>query len=294
MSLGNDDQYTSLTKKQDMILTYFKEHREEICYISLNALAKKLKVSEVSILRLCRKIGYDGFLDLKEKFRCMDSLEITSMDSFQEQEENLNVLGKLNEEFVLKKSQFYQQICQMEHANLNELFRLNSLEKIFECAKLLIHAKEVVIFGHDASKILADYLAHRLNYLRIKANAVKLGDDATVKSMLSRIEAKDCAVFFSFPPYHTPIKNAARYVQYRKGEVITFSDSLSSPVVIEDSINFLCPTGAKFFYNTLTGPIAMIGLLTSCIAVELGDRMNEILEEEQAMQQFFKDENAEF
>ncbi len=281
------DKYEALTGKQKKIFDYMVEYPEEICYISLKALSKRLQVSEVSILRLCLALGLGGFVELKEMFR----KNINQIN--QNRKNNGKLLEKLDTTIPIDNNELLRQICKNEQLNLNEQFTELDAEVMFSCARTLLQVNEVIVFGHDASKIPADYLVHRLNYLRIKARAIKLGDDNTVKSILPRLGVKDCAIFFSFPPYHMPIKNVTNYVKYRGIQTVTITDSLQSPAAVEGGFNFLCPTSTKFFFNSLTGPMALIGLLTSCIAVEMGDKLNQILEEEQSVYQFFKEDTIE-
>lgn len=278
------DKYEALTGKQKKIFDYMVEHPEEICYISLKALSKRLQVSEVSILRLCLALGLGGFVELKEMFRKDTDLISRSRNN------KSKLFEKLDASVPVDNDELIRQLAKNEQLNLSGQFARLNTEELFSCAKVLLQVNEVIVFGHDASKIPADYLVHRLNYLRIKASAIKLGDDNTVKSILPRLGTKDCAIFFSFPPYHIPIKNVTNYARYRGIQTVTITDSLQSPAVVEGGFNFLCPTAAKFFFNSLTGPMALIGLLTSCIAVEMGDRLNKILEEEQSVYQFFKED----
>lgn len=279
--------YETFTNKQKKIFDYMVEHPEEICYITLNALSKTLKVSEVSILRLCRTIGLNGFLELKEEFR-KNGMKISQGRNMQ-----TKILEGIDTSQKLDNDEILHLLCMNEEQNLSEQFSKLSSESLYTCARLLLQANEVVVFGHDASKIPADYLVHRLNYLRIKASAIKLEDDNTVKSILPRLGGKDCTIFFSFPPYHMPIRNVTNYMKYKGIHTITITDSMQSPAVVEGGYNFLCPTGAKFFFNSLTGPMALIGLLSSCIAVEMGDKLNQILEEEQSVAQFFANDKNE-
>lgn len=88
---------------------------------------------------------------------------------------------------------------------------------------------------------MADYFAHRLNYLRIKASSLKLGDSDTVKTSLSMVNENDVIVLFSFPPYYEPVSNVARYAAYRGATIITITDSASPPSQTGRSISSAAP-----------------------------------------------------
>jgi len=156
-----------------------------------------------------------------------------------------------------------------------------------------MNAREVLLFGHDVSKVMADYFAHRLNYLRIKASSLKLGDSDTVKTSLSMANENDVIVLFSFPPYYEPVSNVARYAAYRGATIITITDSSASPAVTDGPFNFICGTKTKFFFNSLTAPISLINVLTSCIALEMGPALDRILDEELSVSRFMSGEIPE-
>ncbi len=163
-------------------------------------------------------------------------------------------------------------------------------DQVFDCARALMNAREVLLFGHDVSKVMADYFAHRLNYLRIKAASVKLGDSDAVRTSLSMISEDDVIVLFSFPPYYQPVSNVARFAAYRGAKVVTLTDSADSPAATDGPFNFLCGTKTKFFFNSLTAPVSLINVLTSCIALEMGPSLNRILEEELNVSRFMSGE----
>ena len=140
---------------------------------------------------------------------------------------------------------------------------------------------------------MADYFAHRLNYLRIKAASVKLGDSDAVRTSLSMISEDDVIVLFFFPPYYQPVSNVARFAAYRGAKVVTLTDSADSPAATDGPFNFLCGTKTKFFFNSLTAPVSLINVLTSCIALEMGPSLNRILEEELSVSRFMSGEIPE-
>ena len=63
------DIYPQLTRKQKSIADYLLSSPEDICYITLAQLSQIIGSSELTVLRFCKKIGCDSFLDLKDQFR---------------------------------------------------------------------------------------------------------------------------------------------------------------------------------------------------------------------------------
>lgn len=102
-----------------------------------------------------------------------------------------------------------------------------------------------------------------------------------MSTALANLEERDAVILFSFPPYHMPIRNVANYCRYRGTPILTITDSPDSPAAVEGSDVFLCPTGARYFFNSQVATASFINILASCIAIEMGSLFDEILASEQ-------------
>ncbi len=57
--------YNSLRVSEQKVADYIEIHPGEVIYLSISALADKCGVSEASVIRLCKILGYDGYQALK-------------------------------------------------------------------------------------------------------------------------------------------------------------------------------------------------------------------------------------
>lgn len=57
--------YHSLRASEQKVADYIEAHPEEVIYLSISALADKCGVSEASVIRLCKVLGYEGYQELK-------------------------------------------------------------------------------------------------------------------------------------------------------------------------------------------------------------------------------------
>lgn len=272
--------YSQLTKKQRNILDYIMENSEDVCYISLKELAKRAKASEVSVLKVCRELGFDGYTELKKAFQSRAQHQLCSLNEIEA------LVRQSPVGMQAQKHELFKMICMMEQKNMTDMLNGLDVDRIFECAQALLDAHEVIIFGHNASKTPSDYLAHRLNYLRVKAYAIKLGDSDTVKTTLARLDQRDFVVFFSFPPYYYPTAEMVKYAQMRGARIITITDDLASPAVAANGHTFICKTKVPFFYNALSMPMTFVELLASSMAIQLGEQLDRIIKEELLVSRF--------
>ena len=59
----------SLTAKQRSIAEYLLAAPDEASYLSLKEMSARTHSSEVSVLRLCKALGFENFVALKEALR---------------------------------------------------------------------------------------------------------------------------------------------------------------------------------------------------------------------------------
>ena len=54
-----------LTAKQKKIFDYMLNNPDDCCYMTIRQLSKRVGVTEVSILRMCRNLGFEGYSDFR-------------------------------------------------------------------------------------------------------------------------------------------------------------------------------------------------------------------------------------
>lgn len=65
-----------LTSSEQIIYQYFKDHLNNIVYLSLSDICKELYVSNATVIRFCQKLGFKGFNELK--FQLKNELNLTN------------------------------------------------------------------------------------------------------------------------------------------------------------------------------------------------------------------------
>ncbi|MEA5096213.1 MAG: MurR/RpiR family transcriptional regulator [Sedimentibacter saalensis] len=273
--------YNKLTKKQQEIYEYIISNYEDVVFLSLKELSRRANASEVSILRLCENLGFKNFIGLKEALRGNEKNNLNFKD--------IEYMARHSSDSKQKMKSLFKMICFLERKNVEDMIKGVEVDKIFECANELLNANDITIFGHNASKALADYLSNKLIYLRLKASSIKLEDNDAVRTALARVDSNDFIILFSFPPYHIPTVEVIKFAKMKGAKIITITNSMNSPAITEDGYNFLCKTETPFFYNSLSMPMKFIELLTSFIAIQLGEQLDKIVKEELLVSQFINE-----
>lgn len=279
------ERLSSMTRKQRAVAQYILDNPDEASYLSLKEFSREVKTSEVSVLRFCETLGFDGYNGLKEAlreytqnaFRAVDTVCPTMHPDYRK---GYDTIDKL------------RMVIADERNNLIATLNTLDIDRLIYCAQQLLRSERVFIFGHDRSFLFADYLCYRLNFLRIQATAVQLGEGNTVSTTLAGIQQGDTVILLSFPPYHEPTSNVVNYCHYKGVPVIAVTDNPESPAARDTGCVFICRTGARWFYNSQVSTLSFINVLASCIAMEMGKEFDEILDNEQDVMEFLQGDGA--
>ena len=161
----------NLTSSEQIIYQYFKDHLNNIVYLSLSDICKELYVSNATVIRFSQKLGFKGFNELK--FQLKNELNLTN------------------------KSTNAWDIIPLRTTILKD-FIYNIDNKIIEqiCSEIKNH-KSIYIYGRNMSSLPAKYLQSMLNTMDIPCIYI---DWIDFLSALSK-SFPDNAVLFIFTNY---------------------------------------------------------------------------------------------
>lgn len=256
--------YGSLTNKQKNVADYLIDKPSDICYVSLATLSKKIGCSEVTILKFCKKIGVDSFIDLKEKFRNYNQILVNkhSISSYSVPPGITNNNSKID---------YLKNICSEELDKMINFYNSVDLEGILSITQLIYKKHIIYVFAHDASKILSYFLKVRLDILNLNVVLIDLSNIKEVEYIINQITKDDISIFLSFPNYYFLIKSVAENIINNDCEIVLLTDSLNCPVSDYTDNILICNTRTKIFYNSWLLPVALINILTLILAMLIED-----------------------
>ena len=173
--------YNSLAKTEKIIASYVLKNFEQTKNMQVNQIAETLDVSESSVLRFIKKLGYEGFKEFK--FYCSIFEESNpSNKPFDEFSPEINELKPILEANI--------------RSNINNLKIISDfidydvLEAIIQ---LFISYRKIYIVGNGYSSMIARYLYHLLFTAKKEIN---LSTEAFDTQQFTYKVDKDSFVFF--------------------------------------------------------------------------------------------------
>ena len=145
------------------IIQYLLTYPEEVASISIHQLSKRSFCSASTIIRLCRKTGFEGYKELQKSLLYELAIRKENKD-WQKQE-----IGRQDSLEEIVNKVIYKNI-----ASLEDTRKLLDMEKLEWCVDLLEQACTVCLFGMGSSLLVAKDMF--LKFLRINKSCILCDD----------------------------------------------------------------------------------------------------------------------
>lgn len=240
--------YPNLTRSQKKVAEFIIDNPSKITLLSADELAKACGVSETTVIRFARNLGYEGYSAMKEEFQRALVGNIKSSEKIEEG------LRKIESESVLMELlKTHRDV--FENLNLQEL-TIN----LKNAAKILSEAEDVYVFGEGAALVPALELSFWLN--RFGKKTWLFG--TTGRSFFDHIvniRSKDVSIGFAYRRINFELRILFTETRKRGGKNILFTDqSLSSLSHLADEI-LVTQRGGIGSYRSMAMPVIMADAL---------------------------------
>lgn len=258
-----------LTKVGTIIARYILDHTTESCFMTSTELANTLDVSEASIIRFTRSIGFNGYMDFQKYLqKChLDTLtKIPSRISDPAErfaESMKDHPGELH---------FGIEALKIADSNLRSVFSLNGVELFNETLDLILNADNIyIVSGHTNIG-----LGNRLYYLLklILPNVYTAGiNTGNAIEHLCDISPNDCLISFCLPQYSKIDITALQFAKDAKAKVILITDMHNKHILtlqkFADKL-LRVDVGSNTYFTTLIGTVFLIELIADGISRKIG------------------------
>jgi DNA-binding MurR/RpiR family transcriptional regulator len=235
------------------------DNPREVGLQSMRSLAAKASVHPNAFVRLARLIGFEGYDDLRERFR--DFLVSDDLGGFGDRARWLQQLAAKG-----GTAEILSEMAGAVADNLERGFVKQDPKHLEAVCDAILGARLVYIAGVGTAYSLAQqfwYVARMAfdNMLPVPREGSQPIDD------LAHVGADDLLIALTFQPYRMETMAAVRLAKRRGAKVIGISDSITSPLAREADEVLVCPTSTPQFFQSQA---AVTALLESLIAVLVG------------------------
>ena len=251
-----------LTKKQRIVAEYMLEHQDEMSYITLRDLSRKIGVTEITILNTCQALGFEGINAVKYEFRKAQILEekIDAIDEISTY--NIGVVPGYE---LSDKEQFLKEVGTEEIGMLKDYWASVDLHRIFEAAELCTGYDRVFICGRGFSYTVAELLQNYLSYGDIYASVVNTELNDNTYGMFPVLKPDTLVIVISFPDYYYMTTKVAEFAKKAGAKLLAVTDREDTEVARLADLVLAAPTRSRIFMNTLSAVMMMLNLFASAL-----------------------------
>lgn len=177
-----------LTKTEKRIAQFFLESEEDIFFMTSKEIAELLQISDTSIIRFVKHIGFTNFTDFRDFIKNNLQTKMASLPQFIQNMEEL------------KHNSVEQALLSQMNKNISTLFDTKSLAKMEEIIDVLWEAENRYIVGLKSTVGLANFLGIRLSFMLGKVYTF-VSNDTILFNSIRNIKKEDVLFLFDYPTY---------------------------------------------------------------------------------------------
>ena len=248
----------TMPNKARRVAEYLLANMREASFRSIGDIADELKVSKAQLVRVAQMLGFSGYAELKA---CLQKTIL----------EQINPAALLARA-VSSNDSFPDSIFKAEHANLDDTMAQLVPADIDKFCEMVKGANNIYCIGWGISSLVMELMQIRLTVMGCRALLCRRGGLSLWEQVRGVREGDIESV----------------EIAHRNGaKVITMTDSAAAPVCRFAELQINVSANSPTFGSSIIGPIFLTHVLTSSLAVSLGDEAKKSFDEQA---QFLHDE----
>jgi DNA-binding MurR/RpiR family transcriptional regulator len=243
-----------MTRSERQVAGFVLGHMNDIVFFTLDELAEKTEVSTTSVLRFCRRLGFDGFKQFQQTVR--DELRYSP-----------NLLEKFRRTTNTQlEDSLLAQTVQQGILCIQETFQELSYDSLSDAVEILSTARRVYTFGMRESQALASYTYSRLLTVRGDVFMYHDGYSENIETLLS-VTDDDVFVVFLFKRYTEKTLGLLEVLRQRGVRIILVTSPPTDEVARFATILLPCRVDANGIKNSSLAPVCLADYLCNTVAM---------------------------
>lgn len=223
-----EEHYKQMFPAEKKVADYIRKNSDEIADMNIADLANGSKTSEATVIRICRRLGYKGFYQLKISLAKEGTQhQLICYHGAQDDPETVNY------------------ILQETANNIVDLSKQLNMNSILPCAKLIREANIVHVVATGNTAPAAQDFAFRLGRLGIRTNCSFVPEYCLGNINLG--SSLDVVVAISHSGSSISVLQAAELAHKKKMKVIAITDVIQSSVAKFSTVTLATPVRNNLF-----------------------------------------------
>ena len=268
-------EYPDLTRAEKAIASYMLANMNSLPFETAASIAESVGVSQMTVGRFLRSLGYRGLSDLKERLRTELAAEpVLISDRVDRIRQSSAKDSKLWENFELEMNAILG------------VYELRGSEPWVAAIAAMARAREVFVTGFQTISGMAFDFAGRLDYVRPNTRFLD-GRNGTFSELFGGNEEGACLVIFEMRRYTRLTQTLAEEAAVRGVDLIIICDNHCYWARDHTDKVLAVNTDTHLFWDSQAPFLSLASLLLDDLIVELGSNVAERIQMMRGLQDRF-------
>lgn len=237
-------------------------------------IAKEIGVSDTSVIRFTRAIGYQGFADFKDKvYQSLRQEMYESKDGEESLSKRLELCSERYKNFDITR-----EMIELMSNNVEQSLMQNDIKDYKASVKMLRNATQVFVVGLHGSKGCAVQFGRLLRHILEDVIVITNGDDEGILPLQMATD-KDAVLMISFARYYKIDIMISDLIKRKTKNYFLITDSIFFPVAGGVKTVLLAATKHMSFFNSMLGAIGILKYILNLLSWEDKEMYGEKLKE---------------
>jgi len=243
------ERFPELTKSEKRIANYLNQNQDEAAFLSAGEIAERLDLSEATMVRFARTIGFDNYPSMRSALQDSFRHRLTHSSRLRSRLDDLRAGGDIFERLVASEMDY-----------LTEALQTLDREALRAAVELLRTHQRVFVFGLGPSISLVDLLEIRLTRSAHHVIPLKTSGREMLEPMML-MDGNDLLIAIGFFNVTPSLKMVLEYANEHHTPVILLTDTLGPMVGNYADVVLAARRGPVSEFHSLTIPMTIVNAL---------------------------------
>ena len=251
----------TFTKTERKIADYIVENMDHIGWHTVTTLADEIGVSDTSVIRFARLLGYEGYAEFKREMA--EHMRNRYQEALSPSEKYFQTRGTFNQSSLIVDT------MRVAVDNIQKTCASLRIERINEVADCILSSRIKHVYGFRGAASCASYFYRKLLFL-VPNVLCGIWAESTVLESVSDLTAEDCVLLYSFPRYSAIMTPILEIAKQKGAKTIAITDRPTSPLATGADIAIPVSITGRGLTNSYIAPM----LISEIILLAVSERRN--------------------
>jgi DNA-binding MurR/RpiR family transcriptional regulator len=258
-------QYPKFSKGQKLIAQYIISNYDKVAYMTACKLGEVVGVSESTVVRFANVLGYSGYPKLQLALQELTKNKLTTV-------QRVDMVKYSDDTSILNK------VLKSDVENIKTTLEQIDESAFKDASNKLLNARKIYVLGMRSSFTIAQYLGFYLDLILENVHIIRM-DMGDAFEQIIKLNEDDVIIAISFPRYSKKSYQVCNYAKEKGANIISITDSLSSPVASIANNVLLVKSDMASFVDSLVPALSVCNALIVSIGMKEKEEIKENFDE---------------